>query len=154
MIPASFPACATASRIMCLKEILMGEFPTVFKDDLSSEPMKVGEMKIDLTEKYMPYKISTPRQVPLRFQGEVGSTLKGLLDSGVITEERESQHTGAKSRWQKSAAGDRLYQAQQVCAQTRTPVPISKRNSTKHPCRDEILRQNGRGAQVLPAGTG
>jgi hypothetical protein len=108
VIPASFPACATASRMTCLKEVMMGEFPSVFKDELSSEPMKVGEMRIHLTEKYVPYKVSTPRQVPLRFQGEAGRTVKDLLESGVITEEREPTDWCAPAFFVPKADGKRV----------------------------------------------
>ena len=54
VIPASFPACATTSRMKCLRELILGEFKDVHRDVLSSNPMNVGDMKIHLTEKSVP----------------------------------------------------------------------------------------------------
>ena len=59
-------------------------YPEVFRDSLSEEPMKVPPVHIYLMENAVPYRISTPRQVPLRFQDEANSTVLKLLKAGVI----------------------------------------------------------------------
>ena len=49
-------------------------YTKVFRDFLSEEPMNVPEMHIYQTENVVPYRISTPRKVPLHFQDEADST--------------------------------------------------------------------------------
>jgi transposase InsO family protein len=87
VIPPSFPACANISRLKCATDLIMDEFPSVFRDELSTQPMNVGEMKIHLSPNYVPYRVSTPRQVPLRFQETAEATVKDLIASKVITRE-------------------------------------------------------------------
>ena len=65
----------------------MDEFPSVFRDELSTQSMNVGEMKIYLSPNYVPYRVSTPRQVPLRFQDTAEATVQDLIASKVITRE-------------------------------------------------------------------
>jgi hypothetical protein len=87
VISPSFPACATTNRLKCAAELIMDEFPSVFKNELSSKPMNVGNMKIHLTPSSVPYRVSTPRQIPLRFQGAAEETIQDLIDSEVIVRE-------------------------------------------------------------------
>ena len=46
--------------------------------------MNIPDMHIYLSEDAVPYRISTPRQVPLRFQEEAERTIIKLLEAGVI----------------------------------------------------------------------
>ena len=46
--------------------------------------MNVPAVHIYLTENAVPYRISTPLQVPFRFQNEADATVLKLLKSGVI----------------------------------------------------------------------
>ena len=50
--------------------------------------MNCPPMKIHLVENYVPYCISTPRQVPLRCQGMVDEVIKDLIESNVIAPEK------------------------------------------------------------------
>ena len=52
-------------------------YPEVFRDALSEEPMDVPPVHIY-------YRISSPRQVPLRFQNEADARILKLLKAGVI----------------------------------------------------------------------
>ena len=65
----------------------MGEFPEVFRDTLTEEPMRVPEMRIELRENAVPYCITTPRQVPLRYQESVSKMLDDLVSSKIIAKE-------------------------------------------------------------------
>ena len=54
------------------------------RDSLTEEPMNVPDMHIYLSENAIPYRISTPHQVPLRFQEEADQTIVKLMKAGVI----------------------------------------------------------------------
>ena len=68
VLSRNFPASVSATVSDSLQNSILGEFPEVFKDTLSATPMNCPPMKIHLVEDYVPYCISNPRQVPLRFQ--------------------------------------------------------------------------------------
>ena len=85
VISKSFPSCMS-TRLTTVKEVLLGEFPNVFSDSLPDKPMNVGSMKIHMMERVSPYKITTPRQIPQRYQEAADSTLQSLINSKVITE--------------------------------------------------------------------
>ena len=87
MINKSFPACANATRAKNSMELIRGEFSSVFRDELSKEPMDVGLMKIHLEECHIPYKVMTPRLVPLHFQQAADDTVASLIKAGVIVRE-------------------------------------------------------------------
>ena len=50
-------------------------YPDVFRDSLTEEPMNVPDMHIYLSDIDVPYRISTPCQVPLRFLEEAERTM-------------------------------------------------------------------------------
>ena len=108
VIPQSFPACATTERAKNLKDILCNEFPNVFRDELLPNGMNVGKMKVHLKENYVPYRVCTPRQVPLRYQGEATSTVNSLLESGVIVRETEPTEWCSPAFFVPKADGKRL----------------------------------------------
>ena len=53
---------------MILLKTILKEFTDVFKDSLRALPMNCPPVKIHLVEDYIPYCISTPRQVSLLFR--------------------------------------------------------------------------------------
>ena len=59
----------------------------MFRDTLKEEPMRVPEMRIELRENAVPYCITTPRQVPLRYQEAVSKMLDDLVSSKIIAKE-------------------------------------------------------------------
>ena len=63
----------------------------VFCDKLGELPMNVPKKKIVLTENAVPYRISTSRQVPLRFQRAAEKTVDDLVRLKVIVEEKNPQ---------------------------------------------------------------
>ena len=69
------PACVSATMIESVKEEIVDEFPEVFRDTLTEEPMRVPEMRIELRDNTVPYYINTPRQVSLRYQDSVSKML-------------------------------------------------------------------------------
>ena len=84
VISESFPACLCATHHKPIQEEIINMYPEVFRDSLSEEPMNVPGVHIYLTENAVPYRISTPRQDPLRFQNEADATVLKLLKSGFI----------------------------------------------------------------------
>ena len=63
---------------------LMKTFDSVFSDELSEEPMRAPAMKIHLKPNPKPLRISTARQVPLRFKEESDKEVQSYIDKGVI----------------------------------------------------------------------
>ena len=84
VISESFPACLCATHHEPIQEEIINMYQEVLKDSLSEEPMDVPPVHIYLTENAVPYRISAPRQVPLRFQNEADATILKLLKAGVI----------------------------------------------------------------------
>ena len=70
-----------------LKDEDVDEFPEVFRDTLTEEPMRVPEMRIKLRDNAVPYCITTRRQVPLSYQEAVAKMLDDLITSKIITKE-------------------------------------------------------------------
>ena len=68
---------------------LMKRFDTVFSDELSETPMKAPPMKIHLKDNAKPFRISTARQVPLRFKEESDKEVQSYIDKGVIVKVTE-----------------------------------------------------------------
>ena len=60
-----------SQRSESVKDQIVDEFPEVFRDTLTEEPMRVPEMPIELRDNVVPYCITTPRQVPLWYQDSV-----------------------------------------------------------------------------------
>ena len=89
VIPHNFPARISVAISKELTSGIMKEFPTVFRDKLGEMPMNVPKMKIVLVENAVPYRISTSRQVPLRFQRAGEKTVDNLVRLKVIVEEND-----------------------------------------------------------------
>ena len=53
-------------------------------EKLGKSPMNVPEMKIPLTDPYVPYCVSTARQVPLSFQAMAEQIVTDLVKAQVI----------------------------------------------------------------------
>ena len=69
VIPASFPAVAAVARCyQDLKTKTFSAFSSVFSDSLNNKPMCAQRMKIFLKDNALPYRVSAPRPIPLRFQ--------------------------------------------------------------------------------------
>jgi len=85
VIPRSFPSCfATSTQAVLIKQTLCKDYPTVFQDKLDSKPMNVGNMTIHLKDKVIPFRISTPRQIPLRFQGAADCCISDLMNAEIL----------------------------------------------------------------------
>ena len=80
----NFPACVSATMSESVKEQIVDEFPEVFRDTLMEEPMRVHEMWIELRDNAVPYCITTPRQVQLRYQDSVSKMLEDLVASKIL----------------------------------------------------------------------
>ena len=91
VIPLNFSARISVAMSKELTTGIMKEFPTVFRDKLGEFPMNVLKIKIVLTENAVPYRISTSRQVPLRFQRAAEKTVNDLVCLKVIVEENKPQ---------------------------------------------------------------
>ena len=85
VLSPNFPACVSATMSESVKEEIVGEFPEVFRDTLTEKPMRVPE--IELRENAVPYCITNPRQVPLRYQDSVSKMLDDLVSSKIIAKE-------------------------------------------------------------------
>ena len=68
---------------------IMKKFHTVSSDELSETPMKAPPMKIHLKDNAKPFRISTARQVPLRFKEESDKKVQSFIDKGVIVKVTE-----------------------------------------------------------------
>ena len=90
VLPTNFPNCAVAqaaraeTTVAQAAEALKEEFSDVFSDKLKDTPMATAPMSIKLTDGARLRKVTTARQVPLRFQDEAEKTIKDLVDKGVI----------------------------------------------------------------------
>ena len=86
VIPESFPAVVAA--VTTYTDIItktIAAFPQVFSDTLDERPMCAESMKIYLKENAVPYRVSAPRPIPLRFQGPANSEIEKYIKSGIIT---------------------------------------------------------------------
>ena len=85
IIPAFFPAVPAIARFFQnLKNKTMSVFFSVFSDSLDNKPMCANNMKIYLKENSVPYRVSSPRPIPLRFQEPAISEITKHIASGVI----------------------------------------------------------------------
>ena len=87
----NFPARILVALGKELALDIMKEFPNVFREKLGEMPMKVPQMKIVLSENAVPYRVSTARQVPFRFQSAANKTVDDLVRSKVIVPEDDPQ---------------------------------------------------------------
>ena len=87
VLSPNFPACVSATMSESVKVEIVDEFPEVFRDTLTEEPMRVPEMRIELRGNAVPDCITTPLQVPLRYQDSVSKMLEDLVASKIIAQE-------------------------------------------------------------------
>ena len=81
----SFPAvAAVACSFSELKTKTLAAFSSVFSDTLDDKPMSAQKMKIYLKDNCIPYRVSSPRPIPLRFQDPAQSEIAKHITSGVI----------------------------------------------------------------------
>ena len=86
VIPASFPAVAAVARCYSdLKTKTLAAFPNVFSDTLDNRPMCAQRMKIYLKDNSVPYRVSAPRPIPLRFQEPASAEIAKYIASGIIS---------------------------------------------------------------------
>ena len=68
VIPASFPTVSAVAWCYSeLKTKTFSAFPDIFSDTLDSRPMCTQKMEIHLKDNCVPYRVSAPRPIPLRF---------------------------------------------------------------------------------------
>ena len=84
VISNNIPSCISAATSHDRTSSIVADFPSVFKDELGEAPMNVPKMLIHLTEHYIPYRISTDRQVPLRFTTPAEKVVLDLIIARVI----------------------------------------------------------------------
>ena len=84
VISDNFPSRISAATSHDLTSSIVSGFPTVFKDEIGEAPMNVPKMSIHLTEHYVPYRISTACQVPLRFTTPAEKVVSDLITARVI----------------------------------------------------------------------
>ena len=89
IISYTFPARISASASYDLTSSIVNDFPSVFVEKMDKSPMNVPEMKIHLTDPYVPYHVSTARQVPLRFQMMAEQIVTDLVKAKVIEPEAD-----------------------------------------------------------------
>ena len=85
VIPASFPVVAAVAQ--CFKDVktkTLSAFPSVFSDTLDNKPQCAKDMKIYLKDNFVPYLVSAPRPIPLRFQKPANAELSKYISSGII----------------------------------------------------------------------
>ena len=85
MIPKTFPAVAAAvGAYNDIKTKTIAAYPHVFSDTLANKQMFADSMKIFLKENAVPYRVSAPRPIPLRFQEPANSEIENYVKSGII----------------------------------------------------------------------
>jgi len=86
IISPDFPNCS-AARASSYLDLLFDSYPEVYRHVLPEEPMTTGLVKIFLRHPYLPCRVSTARQVPLRHQAPAREHIQSLLGSKVIIRE-------------------------------------------------------------------
>ena len=85
VIPKSFPAVAAAISVYNdMKTKTIAAFPEVFSDTLDNKPMCAEKMKIYTKQNAVPYRVSAPRPIPLRFQEPANSEITRYIKSWMI----------------------------------------------------------------------
>ena len=85
VIPSSFPnASCSAVSVSHLRDTVLREFPSVFRDTISENPMVGPPVHIHLKDNAIPFRVSVARQVPLRFQEKADVAIQQLLDAKII----------------------------------------------------------------------
>ena len=139
VLSPNFPVCVSATMSESVKEEIVDEFPEVFRDSLTEEPMRVPEMRIELRDNAVPYCITTPRQVPLRYQESVSKTLDDLVASKIIAKETRPAEWCLPAFFVpkpgKSQIGYGLHQIEKVCEKTLSAFSICSLYSPIYSCR-------------------
>ena len=91
IISPNFPARICVALGKELASDIMKEFPDVFCEKLGELPMNVPKMKIVLSENVVPFRVSTARQVHLRFQKAADRTVDDLESPKGIVAENDPQ---------------------------------------------------------------
>ena len=68
MLHSQFPAFTAALSSSSIQSVIFEKFPNVFKDSLTEEPMRTEPVHIHLKPNYVPYRVTSARQIPLRFR--------------------------------------------------------------------------------------
>ena len=129
VISDSFPSRISAATSHDLKSAVVADFPSVFKDKLGEALMNVPKMSIHLTENYVPYRISTARQVPLRFTDPAEKVVSDLINARVIMPVSEPTELCAPSFFVPKADGKKASPS----------FPFGKENCSIYPGRYEIF---------------
>ena len=80
----------------------------MFKDELGEALMNVPKMLIHLTEHYTPYRISTARQVPLRFTTSAEKVVSDLINARAIAPVSEPTEWCAPAFFVPKADGEKV----------------------------------------------
>ena len=91
IISPNFPTRILAAVGRELALDIIKEFPNVFRDKLGELPMNVPKMRIVLSEKKIPFGVSTARQVHSCFQESANRTVDDLVQSKVIDRKDDPQ---------------------------------------------------------------
>ena len=81
VIPASFPAVAAVAR--CYQDLKTKTLSAYSSDSLDNKPMCAHRMKIFIKDNAVPYRVSAPRPIPLRFQEPATSEIAKHIASGI-----------------------------------------------------------------------
>ena len=78
MLPSQFPAFTAALSSSSIQSYIFEKFPNVFKDSLTEEPMRTDPVHIHLKENYVPYRVTSARQIPLRFREKADECVQAV----------------------------------------------------------------------------
>ena len=159
VISQDFPECFS-THLQNIKDMLFTEYPNVYLTALPVEPMDIKKIRVYLVDGAVPYRVSTPRPIPLRYQEEAGKSVESLLKSEIITpaigptDWCSPAFFCAEARYDGCSAGHGLHQAEQVRAEASASFPFCYRHYAICASRNESLRKVGCFARVLSAATG
>ena len=78
MLHSQFPAFTAALSSSSIQSYIFEKFPNVFKDSLTEEPMRTDPVHIHLKQNYIPYRVTSARQIPLRFREKADECVQEL----------------------------------------------------------------------------
>ena len=84
MLPSQFPAFTAAVSSTSIQNYIFEKFSNVFKDSLTEEPMRTDPVHIHLKDNYVPYRVTSARQIPLRFREKADECVQELIKKSVI----------------------------------------------------------------------
>ena len=115
MLHSQFPAFTAALSSSSIQSAIFEKFPNVFKDSLTEEPMRTDPVHIPLKPYYVPYRVTSARQIPLRFREKAEECVqelikkKGYCPVSYSYRMVFSSFLCCEAGWQKCTNGDRLY---------------------------------------------